>query len=584
MIMRNRTKKKPLWRIYIDSKKYWPGLAAVFLFTVLAGVFKTAASLLWGRAVDFGIGGEMRAMLISAAQMVLAILLDGGRTAVLYKIIGHTTEGIFLDLRTRALEKINKGNISILENQFRSGDTAARVNNDIDNLSDFIAGHVSNFLRLIFQGLFAGVACLFLSWQLSLAYFVLLPVSVWAVRKISRPIEMQKKKSMDSTGSAVSFASDAISGILTVKAFGLQGEMGKRFAASADISCEQAMKTEKIGMAMTGIKYATSVIQLMTLFLLGSVLVSNGTVPIGAVLSFISLSTYIEEAFSQLDYMMKTVRSGSAAAERIYEILDIPDEENGGITGGSGEHWVSAENLKFSYGGEEVLKGIDLSVSRGKKIALVGPSGCGKSTLIKLISRFYLPTGGELRFLGGRSADWDREAWRRHLAAVTQEAYLFDGTIYENIAYGKPGITRREVRRVLEEVGLWDFVRSLPEQMDYPIGEFGGRLSGGQRQRICIARAMVKNASLVLLDEATSALDTQSEREVQEALDKLLVGRMAVIAAHRLTTVQSADTIYYLENGRGVEDGSPEELKAKKGKYYQMCRNQGLAGPEVDHG
>lgn len=582
------SKKKviPIFRLFAESKKYWTGLMTAFIFAVLAGFFKTYTSILWGRAVDFGIGGKVSSMLNSVVIIVVIILLDAIRTAMLYKIIGHTTEGMFLTLRIRAFEKINKGDVSVLENKFHTGDTATRLNFDIYELSNFIAGDVSNFLRLNFQGIIAVVACIILSWQLSATYFILLPISVWTVKKISKPIQNQRKKAMDSTGSAVSFASDVISGLLTVKSFGIQEEMKKRFEMSTNLYYEQMVKTEKISMVMTGIKYATRVIQLMTLFLVGSILVSYKIISVGTVLAFITLSSYVNEPFSQIDYMIKTVRNGFATAERVYEVLDIPDEKKGEITHThrNDEFFILAKNLSFSYDGDLILDGVDLSIPKGKKIALVGPSGCGKSTIIKLLCKFYLPIDGEMIFLGRNAENWEPESWRKNISIVTQESGLFDTSIYENIAFGKMNITKQEVEKSLRDVGLWEFVDSLPNKIDFNIGEFGGRLSGGQRQRICIARAMVKNAPLVLLDEATSALDTQSEHEVQVALSKLLEGKSAVIVAHRLTTVQNADYIYYLEGGRVLEEGTPQRLIEKGGRYYAMCLSQDLISEEVSNG
>ena len=188
---------------------------------------------------------------------------------------------------------------------------------------------------------------------------------------------------------------------------------------------------------------------------------------------------------------------------------------------------------------------------------------------------------GSLRLFGVEAKDWQGEALRQHIALVTQNSTLFDGSVYENVAYGKPGLTRAECRAALEAVELWDFVSQFPDGMDHPIGEGGAALSGGQKQRLCIARALVKEAPLVLLDEATFVLDTQTEKEVQAALDKLLAGRSAVIVAHRLTTVQKAHYVYVLEQGHVLEEGPPKELLAKRGRYYEMCKLQGLAGEEA---
>ena len=273
------------------------------------------------------------------------------------------------------------------------------------------------------------------------------------------------------------------------------------------------------------------------------------------------------------------IRRATATAQRYFEVMDVPDEADGPVTRPASSLPCQAQELAFSYDGQNrVLQDITLRIAQGQQVAIVGESGCGKSTLLRMLCRFYLPQAGSLRLFGVEAKDWQGEALRHHIALVTQNSTLFDGSVYENVAYGKPGLTREECRAALEAVELWDLVSQFPDGMDHPIGEGGAALSGGQKQRLCIARALVKEAPLVLLDEATSALDTQTEKEVQAALDKLLAGRSAVIVAHRLTTVQKAHYVYVLEQGRVLEEGPPRELLAKRGRYYRMCRLQGLAG------
>lgn len=569
--------KNSLLRLYVENKKYWLGLGIVLFMSMLAGYFKMQASIFWGEAVDFGVVGNIYGMLVSAGLMAGIVLLDCIRTALHYYIIGVVTEGMFVDLRNRAFQKIVKGDVAVLESKFSTGDTATRLNSDMDSMSNFVAGHVSNFSRLIFQGIFAIIGCLFLSWQLSIAYFIVLPLTLWLVKNISKPIQKQSKKSMDERGSAVGTAVEAISGIFTVKAFGMEEILAQRFNKAADNACGQKIKSEKIGMKMTGVKYVANVVQIITLFGVGSFLVSNGMLQMGTMIAFISLSNYISEPFGQMDYMMRTVREAVATVQRFYEVLETPNEQEGKITKAKTDVPCVSEGLEFSYSQENaILNDVHIKIGCKQRVAVIGESGCGKSTLIKLICRFYLPQKGSLKLFGVEATDWETTALRQNLALVTQDAYLFDGSIYENIAYGYPGLTRKECKTVLQEVGLWTLVCGFDDGMDHQIGEYGFQLSGGQKQRLCIARAMVNKASLVLLDEATSALDTQTEKEVQMALQKLLEGRSAVIVAHRLTTVQDADYIYCMEKGRVLEEGNPTYLLAKKGRYYEMCRQQGL--------
>ena len=574
--------RQPLLRLYLENRRYIPGLALILLISLLAGGLKLAVSTLWGQAVDFGVAGRVSPMLWAAGAMTLVILVDCARTAVHYHIIGRVTETMFRDVRMKAFRKLTTGDAATLERDFRTGDTATRLNSDIDVLNNFTAGHVSNFSRLLFQGVVALAGCLFLSWQMSLAYLVVLPLSLWIVKRVSAPIQAKTKSSLDSTGAAMSVAAEAIQGALTVKAFGAEEELARRFDAAVDSATQQKVQSEKISQKLTGVKYAANVLQTMALFLLGSVLVTRGAVSVGTLVAFLALSNYITEPLSQIDYMAGQVRWATAAAQRYFEVMDVPDEVDGPVTRPASPVPCQARNLAFSYDGQNrVLQDITLRIAQGQQVAVVGESGCGKSTLLRMLCRFYLPQAGSLRLFGVEAKDWQGEALRQHIALVTQNSTLFDSSVYENVAYGKPGLTRAECRAALEAVELWDFVSQLPDGMDHPIGEGGAALSGGQKQRLCIARALVKEAPLVLLDEATSALDTQTEKEVQAALDKLLAGRSAVIVVHRLTTVQNAHYIYVLEQGHVLEEGTPKELLAKRGRYYEMCRLQGLAGEEA---
>lgn len=243
---------------------------------------------------------------------------------------------------------------------------------------------------------------------------------------------------------------------------------------------------------------------------------------------------------------------------------------------------ASAENMGFAYpSGVRAVNGLNLRVPKGRKIAVVGPSGGGKSTLLKLLCRFYCPYVGSLKLFGGESDQWEPDALRGQMAIVTQDSLLFGGSFYENLKLGKPGLSREECEGALREVRLWELVSSFPDGIDHPIGEGGMSLSGGQRQRLCIARALVKDASLVLLDEATSALDLETEREVQSALIPLLRGRTVVVIAHRLSSVMDADYTYVVEQGRVAEEGKPEALLSKRGRYWEMCRLQGLVEGEA---
>jgi len=528
------------------------------LLALLAGVFKTRAATLWGEAVDFGVSELISPMMFAAVGMLIFIALDGARTALHYTVIGQVTERMFRDIRMSIFRALSLADSAVVEKHMRSGDIALRACEDTEQLCETLAGRFGHYIRLVFQAIFAIVACVMLSWRLSIAYFLLLPISLWLLAVVSKPLQRLQKEARGGSGRSADIASSALSGVSAVKIFGLEKEMDRRFAIHVDETYDRAAKAGRIGMGMTTIKYVVSVLQTLVLFIVGAWLVSMELISIGAVMAFVALAVYVTEAFGLVDAMIFQVKSAFALSSRIYEVLDLPQQLETTLL--PEVDYVNFEKLNFAYDdGENVLNDLTMRVQKGQKVALVGASGSGKSTVIKIICNMY---GSEL-------------------ALVSQEAHLFEGSILDNVRYGRMSATDDEVISALKAADLWDYVSSLPDGMNTRLGEFGSKLSGGQRQRLSIARALIKDAKLVLLDEPTSALDSESEREIQTALNVLLEGRSALIVAHRLSTVQQADYIYCLENGTVVEEGTPADLYAKGeagkgGYYYEMCKMQGV--------
>jgi len=551
------------------------------ILAMLAGVFKTRAATLWGEAVDFGVVGNTDAMLTAALGMLIFVALDSARTAAHYTVIGRAVEGMFRDVRMSVFHALSGTDSSVIENHMRSGDIALRACEDTERLCDIISGNYAYFMRLIFMAVFAVAACIMLSWRLSAAYFIVLPISLFLLNKVSKPLEKLQTEARGGVGRSADIASGALSGIHAVKVFGMEAEMDRRFARHVRDAYERFAKSSRIGMGMTTIKYIVSVLQTLILFAVGAWLVSHDLITIGAVMAFVALAVFVTEAFGMADRMIFQIKSSFALAGRVYEIIDLPQEQKGkpSVVPKDTDTYVHFDKLTFAYeDGQNVLSGLDLKIEKGQKIAIVGPSGSGKSTIIKLICRIYGYDGGKLSLFGEPGEELNLLELRSKLALVTQEPSLFEESILENVRYGRATATDDEVIEALKAADLWNFICTLPDSVHTKLGEFGSRLSGGQRQRLSIARALVKNAELVLLDEATSALDTQSEREIQQALDRLLEGRTAVIVAHRLTTVQRADYLYCMKNGAVIEEGPPEELFAKGGYYYEMCKMQ-MLGP-----
>jgi subfamily B ATP-binding cassette protein MsbA len=316
----------------------------------------------------------------------------------------------------------------------------------------------------------------------------------------------------------------------------------------------------------------------------GSEVIAGKTTP-GTFMSFLACVLLLYDPVRKLSNLNNTIQQGLAAADRVFDIVETPSDIQDPVTPHpvpTGSHDVQFENVHFSYGEKDVLKGIDLRIDKGQVLALVGMSGGGKSTIANLIPRFFDVTGGSIRIDGIDVRDMAVADLRRQIAIVTQEPILFNETVRDNIAYGRPDATEDQIVAAAKAAFAHDFVLRFPNGYDTMIGELGGRLSGGEKQRLCIARALIKDAPILILDEATSALDSEAEAVVQKALENLMHGRTTVVIAHRLSTIAGADRIAVVVGGSIVEEGTHGSLLDRKGEYDKLYRMQyaANAGPD----
>ena len=549
--------KNPLPQLLNRYRKFWPGLICMLILASLAGAFKIWAAILWGQAVDHGVGGYFRPMLFAAIGMLLLVFADSVRTGIHYTVIGRVTEAMFKAIRLDLFAAVTGADT--IKANITSGDITSRMNDDTDFLLDIIADRFGHFSRLIVQAVVAVVACIVISWRLALAYFIILPISLWLLNVVSKPIVRFRQNMRQSAGKFSDVISASLAGINAVKIFAMEKEMEARFKTQLNLSYDNAKALGKVSMLMNNMKYIVSVLQVMILFAVGAWLVDNGLITIGAVMAFVALSMYVTEAFASADGMLFHLKNAIALSGRVIEVLDLPQRQ--GEIPLHPVDYVDFKGLNFSYtpDGPRVLDGLTMKVSKGQKVALLGQSGSGKTTILKQVANMY---GSQL-------------------AMVSQEPFLFEGTVLENVYLGRGTVEETEQLKAaaiqaLKDASLYDQIMALPEGLHTQLKEFGTGLSGGQRQRLSIARAFVKDAPLILLDEPTSALDPTSEAEINKALDLLLEGRAALTVAHRLTTIVSYDYIYCLENGKVLEEGTPQALYAARGYFYDMCQAQNL--------
>ncbi|MHB8122727.1 MAG: ABC transporter ATP-binding protein [Desulfuromonadaceae bacterium] len=465
-----------------------------------------------------------------------------------------------------------------------TGALMSRVLSDVAVMQNGIANVVTSICRDGFSAISLLVVIFYRSWQLALITFIVIPLTVYSAQKIGKRIKRLSGQSQEKIGDVAAILQETYTGIKVVKAFGLGEWMVQRFRSATDTYYSFIRKAIKYN------SISAPVIEMITSFGIAGVIWVGGNMVMGGKLtaaeffSFLTAMVLVYKPIKSLNNSYNIIQTSIGAAVRVFEIIDekpeIADADKT-ISLGRAKGEVTFRDVSFAYDGETVLNNISLSASYGEIVALVGPSGGGKSTLVSLIPRFYDVTSGAVLIDGADIRSIRMADLMRQVALVDQETMLFNDTIANNIRYGNFSASDSEVENAAKAAFAHDFIMEMPEGYSTNIGDRGARLSGGQRQRICIARALVKDAPILILDEATSALDTESEQMVQKALENLMANRTTFVIAHRLSTVLHADKILVLEDGRIVESGSHDELLSNGGLYSRLCslqfRNRGSA-------
>jgi len=458
-------------------------------------------------------------------------------------------------------------------NKNTTGALMSRVLSDVAVMQNGIANVVTSICRDGFSAISLLVVIFYRSWQLALITFVVIPLTVFAAQKIGKRIKRLSGQSQEKIGDVAAILQETYTGIKVVKAFGLGEWMVQRFRSATDTYYSFIRKAIKYN------SISAPVIEMITSFgiagviWVGGSMVMSGKLTPSEFFSFLTAMVLVYKPIKSLNNSYNIIQTSIGAAARVFEITDekpeITDADKT-VSLGRAKGEVTFRDVSFAYDGEPVLNHITLSASHGEIVALVGPSGGGKSTLVSLIARFYDVTGGAILVDGIDIRSLRMADLTRQVALVDQETMLFNDTIANNIRYGNFSASDFEIEAAAKAAFAHDFIIEMPEGYSTNIGDRGARLSGGQRQRICIARALVKDAPILILDEATSALDTESEQMVQKALDNLMTNRTTFVIAHRLSTILHADKILVLENGRIVESGSHDELVNNEGLYSRL--------------
>ena len=522
---------------------------------------------------------EMKALVLVIGLVIVLFLLKNLANYFAMYFITFLRNGVLKDVRNSMYKKITELPISFYSEK-RKGDVIARITSDVLEVQHSFLSVLELIVREPLTIIFTITVMFLISGQLTLFVFIFIPLSGYVISLIGKSLKKQSDDVQREQGEFLSVVEETLGGLRVIKAFNSESRFYKTFSASTTRFYNFSNKLlNRQNLASPSGEFLGILTIGVLLWFGGKMVLVDKTLDAPSFITYMSLAYGVLTPAKAISKAIYGVKKGDAAAERILEILETenpiteitnPIEKNTFDTG------IALQNISFKYDDEYVLKNFNLNVPKGSTVALVGQSGSGKSTIANLVTRFYDVNEGSMSIDGVNIKEYSKGSLRGLLGLVTQDSILFNETVRNNISLGKENATDEEIIEASKIANAHDFIMALPKGYDTNIGDSGNKLSGGQKQRLSIARAVLKNPPIMILDEATSALDTESERLVQDALEKMMRNRTSIVIAHRLSTIQSADNIVVLQKGEIVEQGSHTELLAMNGTYKKLVTMQSL--------
>jgi ATP-binding cassette subfamily B protein len=523
-----------------------------------------------GEKVEFSLVTFYLSGLFGAA--ILAWLLGWAKTWVVAKL----STRVAADLRNEMYAHLQRLSLEFFGGK-RTGDLISRVGSDTDKICTFLSMHLLDFSSDVLMIIGTSIILMLQDWKLAIVTLVPFPIIAWLISKVRKQMRHGFNQENRTWAGMISVLSDTIPGIRVVKAFAQEHREVERFRTANDHVLESNDRVNRVWSFFGPMVSLLTDAGILVVWAFGVWQISQGELKTGVLIGFLA---YIGRFYTRLDAMSRMFTNSqraAAASHRIFEILDrIPSvpEPVKPFSPGRVSGKIEIKDIRFSYGSRQVINDVNLSIEPGEMIGLVGASGAGKSTLVNLVCRFYDVASGAILIDGHDVRSFPVSEYRRNIGIVLQEPFLFFGSIAENIAYAKPEATRAQIIAAAKAAKAHDFILRLPDGYDSIVGERGQSLSGGERQRISIARALLTDPRILILDEATSSVDTETEREIQEALDVLTRGRTTIAIAHRLSTLRNANRIVVMDQGRIMEVGHHGELLDRNGAYAKLHQAQ----------
>ena len=554
-------------------KPYWVRLAGAMVCMIFVSAASAASAFLVKPVLDDVFFKKDLAMLKLIPLAIVGLFLlkglfDYGQ-GYLMSFVGQR---IITDLRERIYHHVHSLSLPFFTKN-PTGVLMSRILNDVNLVQGAVSDSVTGLLKDIFTILGLVFVVFYRDWQLALIALVVFPIAVYPIVKFGRKLRSYSTRSQMTLADLSTLLLETISGSRIVKAFNMEEYERKRFSKVNEKLFGLMRKSFRVRAVSHPLMETLGGLGIAAIVFYGGYNVIQGTATAGTFFSFLAALLMLYEPVKRLSNVNNSIQQGLAGASRIFEILDtVPEIRNkpGARDLAEIRRGIEFQDVSFKYEEGWVLKNINLKIQAGEVVAFVGASGGGKTTLVNLVPRFYDVDSGRILIDGADVRELTVESLRGKIAMVTQQTILFNDTVEQNIAYGNIGQPREKIVEAAEAAFAHNFIRNLPEGYQTRIGEQGVKLSGGERQRISIARALLKNAPILILDEATSSLDSESEVEVQKAVEYLMQGRTTLVIAHRLSTIRKADRIVVIAGGQIVEEGTHEELLEKDGEYRKL--------------